>query len=316
MKKIGLLSISFAVLLSCSRDDKETPSEDTGNLDKTPKISQIIEEGKLLNAYVWNDNFLVKKEYYKDGFLTSYDKISYTGQLMHTDSTFSVDNSFKKRNVYHYNSFENLILTQTYEVGYAYKKRNDLLVKLNQGLISQEEYRKGIDELKNFYSNAMLTKVAKINAEPGTKAYNDAIIEIEKTGDALSVEKFYSYDEKNLISQIVTHIDKKKVNTQVYQYNENKTLLTIKTIFFPSEKYILSSYILDEKPGVYHKTQANKADWFANALERKLVENTTGTIIRNYNYSYTYTYDEKGYPISSIYTKTNGEKVQRKYIWK
>lgn len=315
--KNGLFLALSVVLFSCSRTgDNETPKTPSNPEVKTSKkITQIYQDDKIRNAYLWEDDKLIKREYYKDGFLEIFDRIYYNGNLMKTDSTFSASNEFKSRRIFNYNSDGNLSVQQDYKVGYIYEKRLALLNQLNEGYINQEEYRKGIDKLKELYSPSMLDKVSRIPYLNGTRQYTDALIEIEKSGDVLYRETYYSYDSRQLISEIKTIIDKKEVSRNKYTYSEDQTHFSIKTTYTDTNNFILANYVLDKKVGVYHKVQANKADWFYNTLERKLGDKSPNLTVRDFDYTYTYTYDNEGYPIKSTYT-IGGKNSEQTYIWK
>ena len=69
------------------------------------------------------------------------------------------------------------------------------------------------------------------------------------------------------------------------------------------------------KKGIYASVVPNKADWFYNTVERKLLEKTSNINFVNFNYKVQYTYDSNGYPLTAVETYENGKVINKRFVW-
>lgn len=316
MKYLFFSAATMAVVLSCSRenDNSEVPQNPI-SITNGKKLKRISDSDLSYTTYKWENNKLTRIEFYKDGFLQDYTKISYENNLRKIDSVFDVRNNYLRRNVYTFNSDELLVLDESYKVGYLYEKRMEALKKLNQGYITREQYLREIDEIRKRYTPHMKELVAKIPYSVGSSIYNDAIYEIEKNNDGLVREYRYAYDSRGYISKRTSFIDGKKGLSLDYNYSNDKKSLQIRYNLDDTHNYV-GFFTFDGKKGTLSDITPNKkADYDYNALEWKLLYYNTPTPPPLKDYKSKYTYDNDGYPLTEERTYDDGSKLNRTFTW-
>lgn len=314
MKYLFFSAATMAVVLSCSRenDNSEAPQNPI-SITNGKKLKRISDSDLSYTTYKWENNKLTRIEFYKDGFLQDYTKISYENNLRKIDSVFDVRNNYLRRNVYTFNSDELLVLDESYKVGYLYEKRMEALKKLNQGYITREQYLKEIDEIIKRYTPHMKELVAKIPYGLNSSVYTQALIEIEKNNDGLVREYRYAYDSRGYISKRTSFIDGKKGLSLDYNYSNDKKSLQIR-YNIDDTRYYLTSFTFDGKKGVLSDIVPNKkADYDYNTLEWKVIDNNSSLTFKNYTAKYTY--DNDGYPLTEERTYDDGSKLNRTFTW-
>lgn len=315
MKRILFIATMAVAVLSCSREDNNPSSQQTNPISSGKKLKQISSDN-VYNTYQWKEDKLVRIEYYKDGFLQNYTKISYENNLRKIDSAFDVRNAFLGRTTYTYNSNDFLILEERHKVGYFYEKRMEALRRLNQGYINREEYLKEIDKLKKSYTPHIKSLIAKIPYSVGSSMYNDAVYEIEKNNDAPHTEYKYAYGENGYISKVLVTVDGNKGTTREYTYFDNRKRLHIKYISPLSGDYYKVSLTFDGKKGLLSDISPNKkADFFYNTTEWKVLEYNMKTPNTMRDNTSVYTYDRDGYPLTEVRTYSDGSILNRTFTW-
>lgn len=315
MNRILFIATMAVVVSSCSRD---------GGSDDQPQKTNPISLGKKLkressdnfySIYQWKDEKLIKTEFYKDGFLQDYTKISYENNLRKIDSVFNVGNKYLRRNIYSYNSDGLLVLEENHKVGYFYEKRMEALRRLNEGYINREEYLKEIENIKKNYTPHIKNLIAKIPYSIGSSMYNDAVYEIEKNNDAPYMEYRYAYDSRGYISKRTTLVEGKLNRILEYNYSNDRRNLTVKYITNPNtNSYYTAAFTFDGKKGAWSDITPNKkADYFYNTIEWKVINNNTSTSLKNYTSKYTY--DQEGNPLTEERTYDDGSKLNRTFTW-
>lgn len=316
MKYLFFSAATMAVVLSCSRenDNSEVPQNPI-SITNGKKLKRISDSDLSYTTYKWENNKLTRIEFYKDGFLQDYTKISYENNLRKIDSVFDVRNNYLRRNVYTFNSDELLVLDESYKVGYLYEKRMEALKKLNQGYITREQYLKEIDEIIKRYTPHMKELVAKIPYGLNSSVYTQALIEIEKNNDGLVREYRYAYDSRGYISKRTSFIDGKKGLSLDYNYSNDKKSLQIRYNLDDTHNYV-GFFTFDGKKGTLSDITPNKkADYDYNTLEWKLLSYNTPTPPPLKDYKSKYTYDNDGYPLTEERTYDDGSKLNRTFTW-
>lgn len=316
MKYLFFSAATMNVVLSCSRenDNSEVPQNPI-SITNGKKLKRISDSDLSYTTYKWENNKLTRIEFYKDGFLQDYTKISYENNLRKIDSVFDVRNNYLRRNVYTFNSDELLVLDESYKVGYLYEKRMEALKKLNQGYITREQYLKEIDEIIKRYTPHMKELVAKIPYGLNSSVYTQALIEIEKNNDGLVREYRYAYDSRGYISKRTSFIDGKKGLSLDYNYSNDKKSLQIRYNLDDTHNYV-GFFTFDGKKGTLSDITPNKkADYDYNTLEWKLLSYNTPTPPPLKDYKSKYTYDNDGYPLTEERTYDDGSKLNRTFTW-
>lgn len=316
MKRILFIATMAVAVLSCSREDNNPSSQQTNPISSGKKLKQISSDN-VYHTYQWKEDKLVRIEYYKDGFLQNYTKISYENNLRKIDSAFDVRNAFLGRTTYTYDSNDFLILEERHKVGYFYEKRMEALRRLNEGYINREEYLKEIDKLKKLYTPHIKSLIAKIPYSVGSSMYNDAVYEIEKNNDAPHMEYRYAYDSRGYISKRTTLVEGKQNRILEYNYSNDRRNLTVKYITNPNtNSYYTAAFTFDGKKGLLSDISPNKkADFFYNTTEWKVLEYNMKTPNTMRDNTSVYTYDRDGYPLTEVRTYSDGSILNRTFTW-
>lgn len=321
MKNLLCSITVVALLLSCSRGNDNSISDNQIPNEGKKILVQIIENNKPQSSYKWEKGKVTRIDYYKDGFLETYTKITYSGHLRKIDSIFDTRNTFLSRTIYSYDINDLLVLVENPKKGYFTEKRRELLRQLNLGYIGREEYLKEIENLKSKYTPKIKELIAKIPYPFGSREYQEAVSEIERTNDAPYREAKYAYDRKGNVSEKISFIEGNKNTQSLYTYSNDRKHLDIKYINTPNPTYYYkTSLTFDGKKGILNGIYPNKADYFYNTIEWKLTENTypnshnMAKYLRNFKSQYTY--DNEGYPITENRIYEDGEILKRVFVWK
>ena len=315
MKKLFFLATILMALISCSRSLDD--NSDGNETSKSKKLSQIIQDGKLQTSYLWQNNQLKKVENYTDGAVSNVHKISYENNLMKLDSLFDNKNTYLGRNIYNYTIANNLSTEVQYKIGFIAERRKYYLQKLNEGYINQQDYLILTKSLSQLYSPKMKKAVDAIPYTVGTTEYNNALYALEKSEEGQVSDRTYSYDANENISMISNTYAGYIASQQFYVYSNNRTNLEISTTNYlesSSGKY-KAAYLFDGKKGIYSSVTPNKADWFYNTIERKLLENNNNIVSSSFNYKVQYTYDKNDYPLTAVETYENGKIINKRFVW-